>query len=128
VDLSIILPPDSFVADAAYLHDFKQGWVALTNQKMKLGFALTWPVSIYPWMWLWQVYGGELSAPFFGRTYTIGLEPFTSYPNSLDAAIAAGTAPILNPHECVKATLKVIIYSGLRRVSGIDKDGQVTGV
>ena len=125
VDLSRVLPITSRVRDAAYLTDFREGWCAATNQRQKLGFALTWPVMVFPWMWFWQVYGGELKAPWFGRTYNVALEPFTSFPNTLDKAMAAGTAPVIEPGASVSATLRAIVYTGLSRVSAIDADGQV---
>jgi len=127
IDISRVLPAQAQVRDAAYLTDFREGWCALTNQRMKLGFALAWPVAVFPWMWFWQVYGGELKSPWFGRTYNVALEPFTSYPNSLDAAMAAGTAPLLDPGASVSATLHAIIYTGLSRVSSIDAEGGVHG-
>ena len=127
VDLSRVLPVAARIADGAYLTDFREGWCAITNQRMKLGFALTWPPSVFPWMWYWMVYGGELGAPWYGRTYNIALEPFTSFPNSLDSAMAAGTAPRLGPGASVSATLRAVVYAGLSRVSSIDVDGQVHG-
>jgi hypothetical protein len=127
IDLSRVLPPEARVGDAAFLTDFREGWCAITNQSLKLGFALTWPASVFRWMWFWMVYGGALAAPFFGRTYNIALEPFTSYPMGLEGSIAAGTAPMLEPGASVSATLRAIVYTGLSRVSSIDADGVVSG-
>ncbi len=127
VDLSRVLAAEARVRDAAYLTDFREGWCAVTNGRMRVGFALTWPRSVFPWMWFWQVYGGELRAPWFGRTYNIALEPFTSFPNNLDAAMAAGTAPVLEPGTSLSATLRAIVYTGRSRVRSIDDDGRVYG-
>jgi hypothetical protein len=125
IDLSRVLAPSSGVHDGSYLTDFTGGWCSIVNRAIGLGVALTWPVKVFPWMWLWQVYGGQSEAPSYGRTYTVALEPFTSFPNDLTSAITAGTALLLAPGQRVPARLGVAIFDGGRHVKGVDKAGNV---
>ena len=32
-------------------------------------------------MWYWQAFDGHMGPPYFGRNYTVGLEPTTAYPS-----------------------------------------------
>lgn len=125
IDLSRVLAPSSGVHDGAYLTDFTSGWCAIVNRPLRLGVALTWPVEVFPWMWLWQVYGGQSEAPSYGRTYTVALEPFTSFPNDLSSAIEAGTSLLLEPGQTVPARLGVTVFEGDRHVERIDREGNV---
>ncbi len=64
--------------------------------------------------------------PWWGRTHTAALEPWTSYPtNGLNEAIANGSALTLAAGEKVDATLVAVIYSGHERVTSISAEGEV---
>ncbi len=66
--------------DNCYLKNFSEGWIAVENPDLKLGFGLSWNADVFRYMWLWQALGGGIGYPWYGRTYAIGLEPWASYP------------------------------------------------
>ena len=41
---------------------------------------MAWDEKLFQYLWMWQVYGGHNDYPWYGRTYNVALEPFTSYP------------------------------------------------
>ena len=113
--------------EMAYLTDLEEGWYAITNPSRKVGFGLHFDPSLYPYVWYWQQLGNVAQGyPWWGRTHTAALEPWTSYPtNGLNEAIANGTALAVQPGEQVQTKLCAVAYAGLERVSGITPDGEI---
>ena len=35
------------------------GWYALTNTDRRVGFALAFDVAVFPYLWFWQMWGGQ---------------------------------------------------------------------
>ena len=127
VDLSHVPPKSIRAYDMSYVTDMPEGWYAITNRRLGVGFGVRFPTDVYRYLWYWQSLGGGFGYPWYGRTYNVGLEPFTSYTNEgLAKAIENGTALQLAPGERVEASLKAVAYTGDRPVSRIDEDGSVT--
>ena len=77
-------------------------------------------------MWLWQVCRGSEGYPWYGRTYNMALEPWTSFPSSgIAEAIKSGTALHLDPAQRIAMRLRAIVYTGSERVSDVRPDGTV---
>ncbi|PSP93584.1 DUF4432 domain-containing protein [Halobacteriales archaeon QS_4_62_28] len=126
VDLTQFPPTDSEIHDQAYLLGVGDGWYAVTNTALDLGFALSYPADHFEALWYWQAFGGVDESPFWGRNYTAGLEPTTAYPGHSypDAQRENGTMKTLNPGETVSVHLTASTYGGRERVSGVE-DGTV---
>ena len=93
LDLRIVPPESGRTMDNCYLRDFSEGWISIYSQNRRVGFGLAWDPSVFRFVWLWEALGGGLGYPWYGRTYNIGLEPWTSYPCSgLPSAVENGTA------------------------------------
>lgn len=126
VDNSIIPPASQKTHDLVFLSGLTDGWFALTNTKRKLGIAMQWDVEQFPYVWFWQVYGGGSGYPWYGRTYNIALEPWTSWPNDgVENAVKNGTAKTLKAGESVSTTLKVIVYQNHEKVTHITPEGDI---
>lgn len=106
VDLRVFPPKAERVHDLVALTDLTEGWYTVSNPELDLGVTVTFPESLYPYLWYWQPFGGFEEAPFFGRNYNVGLEPCTSIPNDgLDAAVDNETANSLAPGETQQSTV-----------------------
>jgi len=128
IDLSKVPPPENKTADLFYLTELERGWYGITNSQMKVGFGMVWPEKVFPYIWVWQVCKGSFGYPWFGRTYNIALEPWSSYPGSgIAEAVKYGTTIKLEPKKCVEATLKAVVYADIVRVTDIEEDGRVSG-
>ena len=125
-DLSRI-PPKSFRSyDMSYVADMPDGWYAITNQKTGVGFGFRYPTDVFKFLWYWHSFGGGFGYPWYGRTYNVGLEPFTSYGNGgLAGAIENGTAMLVQPGQTVETSQRAVAFSGASRVASISPDGQV---
>lgn len=130
VDLREIPPKDAKVYDQAYATDLTDGWYALTNPELDLGFGLTFPTDPFECLWYWQALGGVEASPFFARNYNVGLEPTTAYPgwNIPEAQRENGTMKSLAPDETVTASFTAVTYEGYESVSAVRSDGTIRGV
>jgi hypothetical protein len=129
VDLREFPPADSTIHDVAYATDLEDGWYAVTNSDLDLGFGFTFPTDPFECVWYWQPFGGDAESPYFNRNYNVGLEPTTAYPSAdlPDAQRANGTMKTLSPGETVEASYTAVTYRGLDSVSEISPDGAVSG-
>jgi hypothetical protein len=126
VDLSVVPGPEHPSDAMGFLLDLQEGWYALSNDALGLGFGLAWPRAVFPCVWLWQELGGTQDYPWYGNTYVMGVEPHTSYPgDGLATAIALGTAPTLSPGASIEADLTAVLFAPRGRVRRVSPDGAV---
>ena len=89
--------------------DIKEGSYIVKNNKLNLGFGLEWDKSLFPYIWVWQMYGGGMDYPFYGRAYTLALEPWSSIPGNLETSIKDSTAIKIKKNKSIKTSLQAII-------------------
>ena len=124
MDMRTIPNMDSQSMDNCYLKDFKEGWIAISRPDV--GFGLAWDPSVFKYIWIWQALGGGKGYPWYGRTYNIGIEPWTSYPCvGLAEACKRGTAVQLLPGENLKSWLTAVAFTGQAEVKQITRSGQI---
>jgi hypothetical protein len=126
IDLRKVASIDANTTDTIFVSDMPEGWYAITNTRRNVGFGMAWPLDVYRVLWFWQVYGGAAGAPWYGRTYNIALEPFSSMETTVTEAMQAGTAHILEPGASLEASFAAVAYAGLPGVARIAPDGTVT--
>lgn len=127
VDLREFPPLDAETHDVAYATDLDEGWYAVTNPDLDLGFAFTFPRDPFECLWYWQPFGGFAETPYFNRNYNVGLEPTTAYPSGdvPDAQRANSSIDTLEPGETVRASYTAVTYRDVEAVSNVDPDGTV---
>lgn len=124
-DITRIRPRETGSVDVVSFWDLKEGWYGLTNQRRRVGFGMAWDKRLFQCLWMWQVYGGHDDYPWYGRTYNVALEPFTSWPPAGVAnAVNNGTALVLKPNEVVETDLVAVAYEA-EGIQGIERDGTV---
>jgi galactose mutarotase-like enzyme len=113
--------------EMAYLADLEHGWYAITNPVRQIGFGVHFDSSLFRYVWYWQQLGNVATGyPWWGRTHTAALEPWTSYPtNGLTEAIKNGTALVLESGEQIQTSLCAVAYEGVARVAGVTADGNL---
>lgn len=126
LDLGAVPPrPVAAGREMAYLTDFDgPAWYAITNVERRVGFAMRWDGALFRYLWLWQELGSGTGYPWWGRSYAVALEPWTSYPTlGLAEAVARGTQLVLQPGQAVATRLTASVYAGLGAVGGVAEDG-----
>jgi hypothetical protein len=126
-DLSAIPPQESKTSEMCYLLGLDDGWYGLTNTRRKIGFGMRWDKKLFPVVWLWGVYRGNFGYPWYGRTYCLALEPWSSHPGGMSNALARGTTLKLKPGESLETTMLACAYDDVSRVTKINDDGSVEG-
>ena len=126
-DLSAVPPPEAKTSEMCYLLGLKEGWYGLTNGNRKVGVGMCWDKKFFPVVWLWEVFRGNYGYPWYGRTYNLALEPWTSWPGGMSNALARGTTAKLGPRQSVETSLLMTAYDGISRVTKIHPDGKVEG-
>ncbi len=111
VDLRHIPGPQCRSHDDVILGGLERGFYRVGNPRLNLAFSLEWDSSIFPWLMVWQPYGGAELPPLTG-IYGIGLEPWVSrYP--LAKAVEAGQARRLDAGESLETELVAAIQPAL---------------
>ncbi|MFA6449101.1 MAG: aldose 1-epimerase [bacterium] len=126
-DLSAVPPPEAKTSEMCYLLGLDDGWYGLTNANRKIGFGMRWDKEIFPVVWLWEVFRGNFGYPWYGRTYNLALEPWSSHPGGMANALERKTTRRLGPGESLETSLLACAYDGLSQVSKINADGSVEG-
>jgi hypothetical protein len=125
IDLSYVPGPDAGYGDLIYLKDLSAGWYAVLDPERKIGFGLSWPLEVFPYLWFWLVYGRASGYPWWDRAYVVALEPWTSIPNNLNEATKAGTTIHLKGGGILTVSFTASAIVGRDTVNGIDLDGTV---
>jgi hypothetical protein len=126
LDLRVMPPKSIRTMDNCYLMDFKEGWIGINNERLDLGIGLAWDAQAFRYVWLWQALGGGIGYPWYGRTYNVGIEPWSSYPcRGLRDAIDNNSALTLQPGHSIETWLTAVAFASKREVLGIFRDGTV---
>ncbi len=119
-DHSRLVPETSDQEIMKYLHDLRQGWVALTNPGMNLGVGLVFDPAVFGCVWLWHEFEYTKDYPWWGRAYVLGLEPQSSLPGAHEKQLrllqlAAGAR--------LETELLAVLYeaAGVRRITPAGK-------
>jgi len=125
LDLTIV--PDEYdnTGDLMFLSGLEEGWFALTDEERQLGIGMSWDEKVFPYIWYWMVAGGVKDYPWYGATYNIALEPWSSIPSVFSEAQKQGTTLTLGGGKSITTAYKMVIYEEIARVNRITKDGTV---
>ncbi|MBC8388611.1 MAG: DUF4432 family protein [Actinobacteria bacterium] len=127
INLSKVLSKEEKVADLLYVTKLTKNWFSITNLKEKLGIGFIFNKDVFKYLYLWLVYGGSNNYPWFNSTYSLAIEPWSSYPGlGLLEAIKNKTSLHISPDEVITSWLKVVVFNRDNKVNNIDKDCLVT--
>jgi len=119
VDLRRVEGPESGVADHHYLTAVEGGWYAVTDRRLRVGFALVFPKEVFPNVWLFRTFGG------WRGLYTLILEASTGCSRDLKEARQSGACGRLAPGAPLDVDVLAIAYGSVSSVSRIDPTGRV---
>jgi len=126
LDLRIVPSKTIQTMDNCYLKDFSNGWISVHHTIKEIGFGIAWDADVFPYIWLWQAFGGGKGYPWYGRPYCLGMEPWTSYPCAgLSAAMKNQTACQLEPGASMDTWLTAVAIRGGEDVSRISRNGDI---
>ena len=111
IDMSIVPSENNKTADMIYLKGFpKKAEYKIHSKSKNLSFCMQWDGKLFPYCWVWQVCKGSDGYPWYGRTYNMAIEPWSSYPGGgLTKAIENRTSLKMQANEVIKTELCVCI-------------------
>ncbi|MDI7277406.1 MAG: DUF4432 family protein, partial [Anaerolineae bacterium] len=104
VDLRRIPGPEAHSHDDVIVTGLELGHAAVTNPRLGLRFVLEWDEKHFPYLWLWQPFGGADAPPLTG-IYGLGIEPCASRYN-LAQAVEHGEAIRLEAGQVLRTSLR----------------------
>jgi hypothetical protein len=115
LDLSKV-PPKDTNSEMLYFTDLSEGWYEVESIDKGIGVRVEWEVTVMPYLWFWQEFGGTRGYPWYGDMYTVGLEPFSSLPTTgLAGAIANGSTCVFEPNQSKDFKLSVTVFESKTR-------------
>lgn len=114
-DMSLVRGREAGVFGGHWATGLSDGWLALTDTAARRGLAIVFDREVFPHAWLWQVYGG------WRGHHLLCLEPWTSHPQDIEGAAAAGRARVLAPGGRLETWVAFALHEGLERVSGVER-------
>jgi hypothetical protein len=95
VDLSRVPGAGDRRAVLGYLGDFADGSYSIASPSTHLRASLRWDLALFPHAWLWQEVHATSGFPWYGRAYTLAIEPNTTVPaKGVTVARARGGTPL----------------------------------
>ena len=125
LNLSEVFAPEARTDFRIVLYGFDEGWFAITNPKLKIGFGLKWDASIFKYLFIWFSYCGWLNYPYYGRCYTVAPEFLSAVPDNLEEVINLGRELNLKPGESLTTKYTAIVYKSDKRIQGFDKNNSI---
>jgi galactose mutarotase-like enzyme len=107
VDASRIPGPEIRAHDLCLARGLAEGRYAIENPAVDLRVDVEFDHTLFPRLWIWQLYGDADDPPFRGG-YCLAVEPFTADPG-LEQAVSAGDAIELAPGESRVADLRLSV-------------------
>lgn len=124
-DIRKVRGRDTKSVDVVFFKELEEGWYTVTSQKRQAGFGMAWDKNLFRYLWMWQVYGGHNDYPWYGRTYNVALEPFSSYPPAgVPNAIQNGSALILQPNQVIDTDFAAVAFSNCD-ATRVNRDGTI---
>ena len=105
-----------------YLHQFKAGWIALTNPKRRVGIGFVFDPKVFSYVWLWHEFEYTQDYPWYGRAYVLGVEPCSSLPGAHNSG---GRLLSLDGGARMETDLLAVMYEG-EGVRSISRAGRIT--
>ena len=86
MDLSRAYGPEEKLYMEYCISNLAEGKYELVNEGTKLGVRMTWDKEVCPYLWVWGLYHGIDKYPWYGRSYVMAVEPWSTFPANYDEA------------------------------------------
>jgi galactose mutarotase-like enzyme len=63
-----------------YLDGLAEGTYRVRNDRLGLAVRVSWPLDVFPCVWLWEEIAFTQDPPWGGQAYAVGIEPQAAYP------------------------------------------------
>lgn len=106
VDMSRAYAPEDRVYMEYAISELAEGRYELINHRQGLGLRMTWDLEVFRYLWIWGLYCGIDEYPWYGRSYVMGVEPWSSMPGDYAGAQSSGSLLHLAAGASLETELK----------------------
>ena len=98
-------------SELSYLTGYnKDAFYSIKSKKYNIAFNLRWDGDLFKYTWLWEERFATKDFPWWGKCYTVALEPWTSpWTADPEGAIAKSSWRKIYPEEPIQTTLQASI-------------------
>ena len=125
IDISRIIHPEVKKAFNVYIKEVNESWYGITNTKLGIGMGIKWDKDIYRSLMLWFSYQGFYDYPFYGRTYSVGIEPWSTVPGDLNEIVKNHNGILMKPGQKISTEYEAIIYESNKEIKGFNEDNTI---
>lgn len=117
INLRTVPGPESGQTRMAYLSDFNEPTMRVTNPRLGLGVDLEWDGECWPYVWYSLEAGRRAGFPWHGKGYFLALTPSTSWPahGLADARSVSHSTLWIQPGQASTSHLSVRVHPEPRR-------------
>ena len=105
-DLSKVLPPDEKTYLEYAVGGIEEGKYCIENKNLQIGFGMEWDKSLFPYIWVWAPNCAQEGYPWYGRNYTLALEPWSTMHPDLEKAISHNEGIKIRSGETIRTQLR----------------------
>ena len=110
VDMSRAYDPEDKIYMEYGISQLAEGKFELINHNKKLGARMLWDKDVFKYIWIWALFCGSEDYPWHGRSYVMGVEPWSSMPGGYEEAKAAGTLLHLDAGQSMETQVSMELY------------------
>jgi hypothetical protein len=94
-----------------FVDGLHEGSYRITNERLDLAARVTWPLDVFPCVWLWEEVAYTADPPWGGRAYAVGVEPQAAWPALGMTGLRrfGGRGLTLDAGESISATVTVTV-------------------
>lgn len=95
----------------AFLDGLQHGTYRMSNDRLGLAARLSWPLDVFPVVWLWEEIASSQDPPWNGEAYAVGIEPQAAYPalGMTELRRRGGQGITLGPDDVLAATVTLSV-------------------
>lgn len=93
------------------ISNLEEGGYELFNENKGLGIRMCFDKTVFKYIWVWGMYCGHEEYPWYGRAYTMGVEPWSSMPGNYAEALKNGDVLHLEPGETMKTQISAELFA-----------------
>ena len=83
----------------------------MRNERLGLWVTVSWPLEVFPCVWLWEEIVATSAAPWNGAAFAVGIEPQAAYPalGMTELRRRGGHGLRLGPQGSMTATINLSV-------------------
>ena len=110
IDLSRAYAPQDRLYMEYCISDLEEGRYDLVNENLGLGVRMSWDLEVCPYLWVWGLYCGIDTYPWYGRSYVMAVEPWSTFPSDYNAAREGGRLLKLDAGKSLETELTCELF------------------